>query len=243
MSRFVKIINLTFNTLYSVLSLLFAFSLSWLIVAKSEYFYPIWHDIGGLEENIEEYGPLNRFRSGFELTDREQRYELFNQIAHAVHHGGDGLEDIRYTTPNNPQGETLLHEDELIHLNDVTRVIKLATHTLVVSGLLWILITGWIIKHRKPFPRFRAQLAGFSALMLLLFLPVLFFGFEATFYQLHVWVFPDDHPWFFYYEDSLMSTMMEAPVLFMYISAVLAVFTVAFFVFMLMGEREYNRKL
>jgi hypothetical protein len=31
---------------------------------------------------------------------------------------------------------------------------------------------------------------------------------------MHILVFPDDHQWFFYYQDSLMSTLMKAPDLF-----------------------------
>jgi hypothetical protein len=31
---------------------------------------------------------------------------------------------------------------------------------------------------------------------------------------MHIFVFPDNHQWFFYYQDSLMSTLMKAPDLF-----------------------------
>ena len=45
-------------------------------------------------------------------------------------------------------------------------------------------------------------------------LVLLIAGPTAVFYQLHIWIFPDDHQWFFYYQESLMSTMMKAPDLF-----------------------------
>jgi hypothetical protein len=35
-----------------------------------------------------------------------------------------------------------------------------------------------------------------------------------VFYVLHELVFPAGHEWFFYYQDSLMSMMMQAPNLF-----------------------------
>ena len=41
------------------------------------------------------------------------------------------------------------------------------------------------------------------------------------FYQFHIWLFPADHEWFFYWQDSLMSTLMKAPVLFGGIAVVL----------------------
>jgi len=45
-------------------------------------------------------------------------------------------------------------------------------------------------------------------------------GVENLFYGLHTIVFPDDHQWFFYYEDSLMSTLMQAPNIFLPIGVV-----------------------
>jgi hypothetical protein len=46
----------------------------------------------------------------------------------------------------------------------------------------------------------------------------LLIGPVKAFYWLHTLVFPPGHEWFFYYEDSLMSTMMKAPDLFGYIA-------------------------
>jgi hypothetical protein len=40
-----------------------------------------------------------------------------------------------------------------------------------------------------------------------------------VFYALHDWIFPPDRPWFFYYQDSLLTTMMKAPDLFGAIAA------------------------
>ncbi len=39
-------------------------------------------------------------------------------------------------------------------------------------------------------------------------------GPTKVFYWGHEVVFPENNQWFFYYEDSLMSTMMKAPALF-----------------------------
>ena len=40
---------------------------------------------------------------------------------------------------------------------------------------------------------------------------------------MHEMVFPDDHQWFFYYQDSLMTTLMKAPDIFFAIGAVWAI--------------------
>jgi hypothetical protein len=47
---------------------------------------------------------------------------------------------------------------------------------------------------------------------------------KTFFYWLHTVVFPSDHQWFFYYEESLMSTLMKAPYLFAPISIMLLLF-------------------
>jgi hypothetical protein len=50
---------------------------------------------------------------------------------------------------------------------------------------------------------------------------VLIIGSKKVFYYLHTWIFPPEHPWFFYYQDSLMTTLMKAPDLFGLIAALL----------------------
>jgi hypothetical protein len=52
---------------------------------------------------------------------------------------------------------------------------------------------------------------------------VLVSGPRRVFYALHEQVFPPDNQWFFFYQDSLMSTMMKAPFLFGYIAVALVV--------------------
>lgn len=47
-------------------------------------------------------------------------------------------------------------------------------------------------------------------------------GAKQVFYALHVWLFPSENQWFFYWELSLMSAMMKAPYLFGGIAVVLA---------------------
>ena len=51
-----------------------------------------------------------------------------------------------------------------------------------------------------------------------------------VFYALHEWVFPANHQWFFYYEDSLMSTLMKAPDLFGAIALLLSGLAAVIFV-------------
>jgi hypothetical protein len=49
----------------------------------------------------------------------------------------------------------------------------------------------------------------------------------TVFYALHDRLFPPGHPWFFYYEDSLMTLLMQAPTLFGYIAVALVALALA----------------
>ena len=58
------------NGLYALLTLVLAAGLAWLLSAQLNYFYGFFHDHIGIAETIVEYGPQNRFKDGFETTDR-----------------------------------------------------------------------------------------------------------------------------------------------------------------------------
>lgn len=72
---------------------------------------------------------------------------------------------------------------------------------------------------------------------------LLIVGPEKVFNQLHIWVFPDDHQWFFYYQDSLMSTMMFAPHLFGWIGLAWTILIVFIFTGTAVALNSYSAKL
>jgi hypothetical protein len=74
------------------------------------------------------------------------------------------------------------------------------------------------------------RLSAFSAAgVALLSLGILIAGPVEVFYGIHRWVFPTGHQWFFFYEESLMSTLMKAPDLFGYIAIILLLLTLTIF--------------
>ncbi len=70
-------------------------------------------------------------------------------------------------------------------------------------------------------------LLGLAALALIALGPV------EVFYALHRVVFPAQHQWFFYYEESLMTMLMKAPDIFGCIALVLALVASVFFALLL----------
>lgn len=230
------------SAVYGLSGLLVALAFAWALLVANNYFYGLWHDYAGIGDAIEKYGPLNRYREGFADTSREQRVVLFGKIATAVHNDGQGLEKIFYLTPANAPGVPLLHEAEIVHLNDVAALINIVQNILIFASVFWLVATGFFIYKNKPLPGVKAQIIGFGTTICISVAIVLLFGWEKVFNQFHIWIFPEEHQWFFYYQDSLMSTMMWAPHLFKYIGLCWAGFTVVLFVFLLWLQHWLNKR-
>ena len=213
---------------FALTSCFLAFGLSWLVLYQIDFSYGRWHDVGGIGDAIEKFGPQNYYRSGFADTTKEQREQLFQQISYSVHHDGEGLESIVYKVPGHPT-QTLLTEDEVIHLNDVAHLVNKVEWMLVISAIIWLVVMFYYYKARLKPPSVLYQCMALLILMALFVVMLIIVGPTKAFSQMHEWVFPPGNPWFFYYQQSLMSTMMWAPVLFGWIAAQWAVFTLVFF--------------
>ncbi len=204
---------------YAISGLVTALLLSWAILAQCNFLYGFWHDHVGIAEGIEEYGPQNRYRQGFADTSREERLRLFAAINHAIHHGGAGLADIRYKSPSLNKPQTLLRAPEIIHLQDVANLIDVLKWVGALGVLIWLGCSLYLFWRQRPLPKLKYQMVAVGAIFLIAGFIVVAVGPVRVFNQLHIWIFPADHSWFFYYQDSLMSTMMLAPRLFGWILA------------------------
>lgn len=215
--RFALSVTLINTVFLSLSGLLVAFAVSWLVLAQVNFSYPLWHDHAGIGEAIERYGGENRFKTGFDLTTREQRIDLFAGINKAIHRNGEGLDRLVYQVPGEPV-QQLLRDPEIVHLQDVANLLNIGFYAAIIALVLWLLAIGLWVRSAKPFPSLLSQLAGIISLLGVGALVILAIGPVDVFNALHVWVFPDGHQWFFYYQESLMSTMMYAPVLFGWIA-------------------------
>lgn len=206
--------------LYTLNAMVLALGVSWGFYSLCDYGYSFWYQTLDIEEHIQEYGPQNRYRRDFERLEAEQYQALFHQIRNAVHNNGEGLEDIHY--PNRlEQPVPLLREAEILHLRDVAHLIRMGTVITLIAACLWWPLALWVrCQHRPPAG---SRLIALAAPLLGLAGWLLVAGPEAVFYQFHIWLFPPEHEWFFYWQDSLMSTLMKAPVLFGGIALVLSV--------------------
>lgn len=186
-------------------------ALGWLLQAKQNYNYGFWYDWYGIGAHIEHFGPQNRFISGLELLDKAAHVQLFDAISMAVHQQGNGLADIHFDRAG--QSVALLRQAEIIHLQDVANLIDVLHRAALVIAIVTVLLLAGLL-WRRTAPHWKQQLFWLLGLLAVTAGGVLMIGPKAVFYQLHVWIFPDNHQWFFYYQESLMSTLMKAPVLF-----------------------------
>ncbi len=199
-----------------------ALFIAWRLLAAGDFLYPLFYDWAEIGETIAEYAPENRYREGFEHTPRAERERLFAAITDAIHHQGQGLATLTYHDADGRPLDRLLRAEEITHLRDVARLVdgfqRLGWAALALTAGL----TALFFAMRWPLPAPRNLLGGLAIVLAATGLLLAVAGPVEVFYWLHERLFPPDHPWFFYYQDSLMSTMMRAPVLFGYIGAALA---------------------
>lgn len=209
-------------------------------LSQSNFLYGIWYDHAGIAENIEAYAPKNRFRNGFETTDSDTRKALFAGIVDAIHNQGEGFKSLTYVNAYTQKTIPLLHRAEIVHLTDVANLIQFLEKLGWGLLLLWTILTTYLLMSHQRFASWSSALWNLGAGLVGLAGVLVFFGAKTVFYQLHIWIFPPEHPWFFYYQDSLMSTMMKAPDLFAYIALSLTLLALLFFVTLF---TFFNRKI
>lgn len=213
------VVHLTVWFFYALTALVLALGVTWALYAQADYGYSFWYQMLDIDRHIEQYGPLNRYqRPDLETLHAQRHAELFHEIRVAVHDGGRGLASIHYRDRSGVP-VTLLRPAEVQHLRDVADLIDSGRWALTVAFLAWLPLAAWVVKRPPPDWRRRALVAVTPLLAMVVWL--LISGPEAVFYQFHIWLFPADHEWFFYWQDSLMSTLMKAPVLFGGIAVVL----------------------
>ena len=188
--------------------------LAWRALAFVDFLYPAFYELLEVHAHIEHFAPQNRFRNGFAQTTRQERERLFAGIVDAIHDSGRGLETLRYHDATGRALGQLLREPEIAHLQDVARLVDLVAPVgwiaaaWLLAQLILIRRAGWIV---PGLGRLMAASLGVTAAGVLV---ILLIGPRQVFYAFHDWAFPPENPWFFYYQDSLMSTMMKAPQLF-----------------------------
>lgn len=223
--------NRTLSALLAPALLLATAGLAWVTLSQADFGFPWLYDVLEIDENVREYAPLNRYREGFENTTRGERLALFSGIVEAINADGRGLEKLRYRPGAGAPPVPMLREPEIVHLRDVARLVDGFLLAAAVAGVAAFVIVLVLARRRD---RLAAGALAWSAGASLLAPTLLALAaFDATeggwFSRLHELAFPPDHQWFFYYQESLMTTLMKAPEPFGPMATMLGSLTAAFF--------------
>lgn len=237
------LVRIALGGFFALTSLLLAMSLSWAVLASQNFMYSTWHDVGGIGEGIDKFGPKNRYKVGFGDTTKAQRAALFEQINIAVHRSGEGLAAIEYETPSSGGVTKLLRSPEVVHLQDVAMLIDKLKWTVVVNVVLFALVVFLVFRFREPMLKLSTMCTGVGVFFVFSLVIVFSIGPENVFNQLHIWVFPKENEWFFYYQDSLMSTLMLAPTLFGWIASALVVLAAIFWTGIVIGLVRIEKRI
>ncbi|WP_317928778.1 DUF1461 domain-containing protein [Halioxenophilus sp. WMMB6] len=191
--------------------------LSWQLLSALNFSYPLWYRVLHIPAHIEKYAPQNSIRKDFSNTTAEERYRLFGEVVDAINSGGEGLAEIEYHDVNGVVIDTMYTESEVLHLQDVANLITAFDY---LSYFAILVVIGYSIRYLGYWggapikPNWRALHAAVAGLLLACVAIIFVIGPKEVFYFAHRTIFPPDHPWLFYYQESLMSTSMKAPDLF-----------------------------
>ncbi|MDQ2075195.1 DUF1461 domain-containing protein [Marinimicrobium sp. ABcell2] len=194
--------------------------LAWHLLAQVNFGYPVGYQVLDIHGHIQTYAPQNHYKDHFELTSSDEHKRLFAEITRAIQRGGEGLAEISYTLPSGEQ-TPMMREPEVVHLQDVANLVRDFYRVGIAGGLILLGTLIYAYHRRLRLPPTRKLLSGFAMAIAAIAILVLAIGPLRVFYGLHDYAFPDDNPWFFYYQDSLMTTMMKAPDLFGFITLLL----------------------
>jgi len=203
------------GAVYGLLLWVVALWLAWLALAAVDFFYPLAYGWLDIASTLQTYVPQNRFgRQDYPVSDMAQHTQHFAAISQAIHAQGVGLAELSYHDAQGKVLGRLLTQDEVLHLQDVARLVSGGMVVGALSMLFWLAWLALMLKQAWRVPSLPALLTGSAGVLLVAGATLAAFGFDAVFYALHRWIFPADHAWFFYYQDSLMSSLMQAPNLF-----------------------------
>jgi len=220
---------------------IFTFGISWKIAISFNFGYQQIYPAIAIDKTIEKFAPLNRYnKRDFVDTDTLQHISLFEDIVTSISHSGSGLAEITYKNKKN-EDRVLLTKAEIVHLNDVSILVdNLGVIWLVNNIFLLVFIYYFSINNSKNLNRSKKWFVLMMILLLILGLSLL--GFTRIFYYLHTVVFPDNHQWFFYYQESLMTTLMKAPDIFVVIASLIVLIALPIYIigYNLIFSKKYN---
>lgn len=210
-----SLIKLSWNFALSLALLISCLYASWLLLSKVDFLFSQIYNQSNLEVHINKYAPQNRNKINFELTTQDMRIRIFSDIAYSINNNGIGLAKISYTYPNAVGTTTFLVEAEREHLQDVANLVSnlkpIGLFVTIVLVLFYMFCYYYKVTRSRNFWQPYSTLKSITqigAISCLCAVVILIMGPQRVFYLLHEIAFKNKSQWFFYYQDSLMTTLM-----------------------------------
>jgi len=203
------------TSLLSVSLFVICLFLAWKSLSATNFFFERLYQLHAIDEQIKKYAPQNRNKENFELTQSSEHQRIFGEIVSSINSNGRGLAEISYFNSFGDKIDEFLTNDEITHLEDVSELIVYSTQiALSLTGVL-IAVYGFFFYYKVSRSRYFwkpvTTLFSFSTMVFTLILItgfVFVIGARKVFHILHELLFADKGQWFFYYQDSLMTTLL-----------------------------------
>jgi hypothetical protein len=186
--------------------------LSWHFLSKANFFFDTLYDMHQIESHIAEFAPQNRQnRINFELTSKNERIRIVGKILRTVNSKGVGLETIKYFNTDGVPVNLFLTLAEVEHLKDVSVLVHLMNSIAFILIIIFIIIFSLAWRYKTTTPSLLMLTCSMVGFVIITTGCIIFIGPQIVFNELHEWVFADKSEWHFYYQDSLMTTLLKAP--------------------------------
>jgi hypothetical protein len=186
--------------------------LSWHFLSKANFFFDTLYDMHQIESHIAEFAPQNRQnRINFELTSKNERIRIVGKILRTVNSKGVGLETIKYFNTDGVPVNLFLTLAEVEHLKDVSVLVHLMNSIAFILMIIFIIIFSLAWRYKTTTPSLLMLTCSMVGFVIITTGCIIFIGPQIVFNELHEWVFADKSEWHFYYQDSLMTTLLKAP--------------------------------
>ena len=189
--------------------------LAWKTLSSANFFFDRLYEFHAIEEQIKKYAPQNRNRKNFEITSSLEHERIFGEIVSSINSNGKGLARISYFDPSGEIIDTFLTDDEVTHLEDISGLILSSTELVLLLTFALIAFYGFSYYYKvtrskffwKPVSTF-LSLSSMVLTLILITGGVFLVGPRKVFHILHELFFANKGQWFFYYQESLMTTLL-----------------------------------
>jgi len=202
---------------------------SWHFLSKANFFFNSLYDMHKIETHINEFAPQNRQnRNNFEHTSKAERVRIVGEILRTVNANGVGLKTIQYFYTDGTPINLFLTLEEVDHLEDVSVLVQLMNNLAFIFIIIFIIMIFLAWRYKRTAPSLLILVCSIASFVVIITGCIIFIGPLEVFNKLHELVFADKSQWHFYYQDSLMTTLLKAPDTFASMAALMTAIALIF---------------